>query len=198
MNWLYYICVGLVSFGVIAILGIITSGLIYKLVFSFYSSLVMFVIFILGLKQSDITSSTNEVKSGEPLVYTITDKYMSSEKDLMDRIDHLIEMKELFLNPGLTVQNVANSLRVNRTYISNIINRQKGVNFYQYINTYRINYAIELMRNNNAEKSLASIAEESGFKSKSTFYTFFKIVKKCTPGEYQNLYLNEDEDMTDI
>lgn len=123
---------------------------------------------------------------------------MSSEKDLMDRIDHLVEEEELFLNPGLTIQDVANSLRVNRTYISNIINRQKGVNFYQYINTYRINYAIELMRKNNAEKSLASIADESGFKSKSTFYTFFKIVKNCTPGEYQNLYLNEDENIIDI
>ncbi|MCK5809043.1 AraC family transcriptional regulator, partial [bacterium] len=62
-----------------------------------------------------------------------------------------------------------------------------GENFYVYINTARIKYAVELMKNKaNHKKSILEIAYESGFNSKSAFNTYFKNIIGATPHKFRN------------
>jgi AraC-like DNA-binding protein len=97
----------------------------------------------------------------------------------------LLETEKLFLNPQLNVQVLAERLKIPRTYVSYMVSRFTQKNFYDFINDYRLIHAKMLMKNmpSNGIK-IIDIAFESGFNSKSTFYTFFKIRTGQTPQEY--------------
>ena len=59
----------------------------------------------------------------------------------------------------------------NRTYLSRYFNRQNGQTFYDYVNSYRIQYAENLLKSTNFP--LPEIAIKSGFNSISTFRRVF-------------------------
>ncbi|MFP3802160.1 hypothetical protein, partial [Paraburkholderia sp. SIMBA_027] len=54
----------------------------------------------------------------------------------------VFESKELFLRKGITSASLAKSIKTNTTYLSEVINTQKGKNFVSYLNDLRINYAL--------------------------------------------------------
>ena len=70
----------------------------------------------------------------------------------------------------------------NRTYLGQYFH-SKGINFYAYINTLRVDYAIELMKQGG--KTLSEIAVESGYNSLRTFRRVFIEQKGCTPSEWE-------------
>jgi AraC-like DNA-binding protein len=104
---------------------------------------------------------------------------------LMIRICACFELEKPYLNPDLTLNDVAGMLRSNRSYISKAINTSTGATFFQFVNRYRALHAAELIRESGEMKfTLETIARQSGFNSMTTFYTFFKKEKGCTPGDY--------------
>ena len=74
---------------------------------------------------------------------------------------------------------------------SNINNEEKETNFCEWINSFRVEYAKDIMKeSSNADLTMVSIAERSGFSSRSVFYRAFKQREGLTPGEYkQRLHL---------
>lgn len=65
-----------------------------------------------------------------------------------------------------------------------LINRHFGINYYEFINRYRIEEAKRML----AESKGASITDiylAVGFNSKSVFYTFFKKLEGMTPTAYR-------------
>lgn len=119
-------------------------------------------------------------------------------EELAHRIATLLlrSMKEerLFLNPKLTIIDVAKHIDVNKTYISYYLNRCEGINFYDYVNRFRIEEACALMSEMTVEnrKLLTQVAEQSGFKSFSTFYRSFAKFKGVTPGDYARQHIKEE------
>jgi AraC-like DNA-binding protein len=70
--------------------------------------------------------------------------------------------------------------------LSQVINESFNQNFYDYINTYRIEESKRLLQNPESEKyKIISIAYDSGFSTKSAFYNAFRKNTGITPGEYQ-------------
>lgn len=119
-------------------------------------------------------------------------------EELAHRISTLLlrsmEEDRLFLNPKLTIMDVAKHIEVNKTYISYYLNRCEGINFYDYVNRFRIEEACVLMGEMTVKnrKLLVDVAELSGFKSFSTFYRFFAKFKGVTPGEYARQHIKEE------
>ncbi len=104
---------------------------------------------------------------------------------LMNKICICFELEKLFLNPNLSIHDVATSVSSNRTYISKAINTEAGVTFYKFVNRYRIQHALSLINApDNQKYTLEAIARQSGFNSMTTFYDFFRQEKGCTPREY--------------
>lgn len=59
------------------------------------------------------------------------------------------------------------------------------MNFYNFINRYRIQEAIKLMNSESSGKfSIEGIARQSGFNSRSSFYTAFKTETGLTPSSF--------------
>ena len=110
-------------------------------------------------------------------------KSANTDDELMERIIHLIEEKKLYLNSELTTSDIAKELNMHRNYISACVNSQKGHNFNRLLNSYRIEYAKQLMQQY-PDKKINTIANESGFANETSFYRTFKAITGMTPKEW--------------
>ncbi|MFK7750056.1 MAG: helix-turn-helix domain-containing protein [Kordia sp.] len=86
------------------------------------------------------------------------------------------EKSEAFLQQNTTLITVAKKLNTNTTYLSQIVNEQKGITFKNYITELRINYVLHKLKNDKVLRSysIKAIAKELGFKSEGAFSRAFK------------------------
>lgn len=101
-------------------------------------------------------------------------------------IDSFIRNEKKFLEPKYTLKTLSNQLNFGAGRISKAINRSLDKSFIDYINDMRVDYAKNILTNPHFEKyTITSIGLESGFNSKSTFYTVFKKHTNMTPLAYR-------------
>lgn len=136
---------------------------------------------------------------------TITDKIEIVEKykrsslkssisnEILEQIENCMLEDRLYTNPDLSLRNLAVILNIQEKYISEVINKLKGENFSEFVNSYRVSYAMRLLeKDENKDKTMLYILYEAGFNSKTTFNTTFKKVVGCTPIDYKNRFLECD------
>ncbi len=118
------------------------------------------------------------------------DKYLASglkdeEKELiLESLDDLMKTKKLFLNPELKITDVVEEVDFTRRQISQTINEKLHLNFYNFVNRYRISEARRIMDDEDFSKyTIEGVAHQVGFKSRSSFYTAFKSETGRTPSE---------------
>ncbi len=104
--------------------------------------------------------------------------------ELMQRICQLMEKGQLYLNPTLKLTDIAIALGTNRTTISNCINSQRGCSFPQFLNTYRVARAQELLRNQ-PDLKITEVSLSSGFSNEASFYRIFKSITGTTPTDWR-------------
>lgn len=103
---------------------------------------------------------------------------------LADRLEQLMHEKLLYLNPDLTMGELAQQLATNRTYLSDCLSNELQTTFYDYINQLRIERSVMPLMQNDNTLSLEQIATQSGFKSISTFRRAFRKLTGQLPSEY--------------
>lgn len=97
----------------------------------------------------------------------------------------VVEKREMYRNPTLTLGDVANDLSTTTKQVSGVINRGFEMNFNDFVNYYRVESVKNALANGRQrELTLLGIALESGFNSKSTFNRVFKQHTGKTPGQY--------------
>ncbi len=101
-------------------------------------------------------------------------------------LDALMSSREVFRNDELLITDVAKMIGSNRTYVSSYLNKERGVNFSDYVNGYRVEYAKKLL-DTSPDMNLVDVAERSGFASEASFYRVFKRITGKTPSEYRCL-----------
>lgn len=112
---------------------------------------------------------------------------MPTEKaeELVKKLIMLVESEVLYKDPEVSLEQLADRLDVNRTYLSHAINSLWGNNLNDFINYFRIKEARGLLLKAAAQnKNLLTVAYEVGFNSKSTFNRVFKEKTGLTPGQY--------------
>ena len=102
------------------------------------------------------------------------------EGTLVYRFQHLMQDELLFLRQGLTLQDVAERLDSNKTYISKMVNQTYGIGFPEVLNIMRVDYAQQYM-SSHSDASQEDIAKASGFQSASSFNSTFKRITGYTP-----------------
>jgi AraC-like DNA-binding protein len=117
---------------------------------------------------------------------------LETELDLKNTclIEHLgkhMKEKEPFLEPTLTLQDLALQMNIHARELSILINRHIGQHFFDFINKYRIEKAIEIIEKSSTnEFTIQQILFDVGFNSKSSFNTAFKKHTGLTPTQYRN------------
>lgn len=105
---------------------------------------------------------------------------------LFEKVERLLDREKPFLDPNYREDEMAKTLFTNRVYLSQTINAVAGMNFKMLLNTYRVKYAIVLMKEQ-PFMNIKQVAANSGFNSSNVFIASFHLVT----GEYPQQYLSK-------
>ncbi len=159
---------------------------------SLFLALSVFVILIgyFGLKQKEIfihyhDGSVDEISEPKAKYAGILLKEGEAE-ELADNIERFMEKEKPYLVSDLTLPDLANRLNVPPHHLSRVINETLGLNFFEFVNRYRIKEVKDKMMDPEfINFSLLGIAYESGFNTKSAFNRVFKKLTGMTPSAYK-------------
>lgn len=110
------------------------------------------------------------------------------EKELQQLIQYDLQVDKdtLFLDPNLTLPKLAAHLGIHAKSFSTLINKHYKMSFHEYINRKRIEVSkSKLLDSAYAQYTITAIGMESGFSSRSTFYSTFKKFVGCTPNQFK-------------
>ncbi|WEK70414.1 MAG: AraC family transcriptional regulator [Candidatus Chryseobacterium colombiense] len=128
-----------------------------------------------------VSEIVSEEKGNE---LSILNKKEDNEEVL--RLKQYMIEKKPFLNPSLTIQDISGEIGIPTRELSVLINHQLGQHFYDFVNTYRIENAMEILKDTTKTKvTILEILYEVGFNSKSSFNTAFKKYTGNTPTYYR-------------
>ena len=106
---------------------------------------------------------------------------------LLDKLTLIMNQEKPYLNDGVSLASLAESLDTNPKTLSYVINQYADKNYNDYINAWRVD---EVKARHNDPKydryKMLSLAFDCGFKSKSTFNLAFKKATGLSPSEYKN------------
>ena len=104
--------------------------------------------------------------------------------DIYKGILYQLEIRQVFLDSSLSLKKLSELLETNQTYLSNVVNRYFGCNLKELVNTYRVEYAKELLATGHC--ALSELPRSCGFASKSAFYSAFNKIVGVSPLSYQS------------
>jgi len=113
------------------------------------------------------------------------------DKDIINNV--LLKLNKFekeggYLNQKITLQILSKKMGTNAKYLSKIINTHKEKNFSNYLNDLRVEYAINRLHVDKQFRkySIDSIANESGFKSRRSFFGVFQKKTGISPSYFIN------------
>ncbi len=179
--WLLSIFLGVAFIWLAYTVAAYTSYIVGALSFTF----VLYLIILLLIFKNNEESAFFEEK----------EKYRNKEINedtqlLLKQKISIIEDKELYLNPNFSLEKAAEELKVSKHILSQYVNEKLEKSFSNLIKEYRVEKAKKLLE---TEKNytIENLGYDSGFNSKSTFFTAFKKITGFTPAEYQKSLLKQ-------
>ena len=113
--------------------------------------------------------------------------FVSSTEDVTNFsiIKLFFDNEKKYLKPLLSLSFISKNTGLNEAEIRSCIKNNTNLNFNEFVNQYRVNYAIKLMESGFLENHVMnSIAEKSGFNSPQTFYRSFAKFHSISPSKY--------------
>lgn len=165
----------------------------------FYITVIIFKYPILFSRNKDTTDRTQNihlipdlVEVSEPSKIQFSEENQDAkEKMIIAKIEKVMQDQKLYKNPNFSLNNLAHSISESRNTISSSLNNNLNKTFYNYINELRIEESKRLLSDEAMKHfSIEGIAAQSGFKTMSVFYRFFKDIEKVTPSVYRKRTLN--------
>ncbi|MGJ8691471.1 MAG: helix-turn-helix domain-containing protein [Thalassotalea sp.] len=102
------------------------------------------------------------------------------------KLDSLMLIKPMYLEPNLSMPQLADALSVSPNYLSQTLNSIYQMSFFDFINIQRIDFAKkQLLDPALSQKSVVEIAIDSAFNSRSAFYSAFKKHVGTTPLQFK-------------
>jgi AraC-like DNA-binding protein len=162
-----------------------------------FISLSAFIILVgyFGLKQQEIFSHyriKNQEYITEPKIkYAGSSLKVADANHYLEKLNSRMASEKPHLDPNLTLPQLANDLGIPSHYLSQIINENFGLNFFDFINQFRVEEVkTKIVDPEFDSYSLLGIAFECGFNSKSAFNRIFKKSTGLTPSEYKRMQSN--------
>lgn len=102
---------------------------------------------------------------------------------IFERILTYFDKEQPYLNPNLSIADVAKEVCTNRSYVAKAIKVYSGRNFCQFVNSYRVDYAVALSKKE-PDLKVCELSFRSGFNSPTAFSIAFKLIRGMPPGEW--------------
>jgi AraC-like DNA-binding protein len=202
LAWLYKLIVGLILIwsGVVILVFLRRFLNIGFLLDWFYIAIPVFIFYIgyHGIRQQVIYSAeslaqeTDNSRSGEANPVGAGEAYKKSGlrpvqmQMISEKMVRVMQADNLFLDSTLSLQELSSKLNVPPHHITQTLSEFIRKNFYDFVNSYRIDEFKKRIDKGDAENfSLLGIALDCGFNSKSSFNRIFKNMTGQTPSEYK-------------
>jgi len=196
LNWLKY-CIWGIGF-IYLVVGLIVTPLATFIPFDFnasmivYSLLILFVFFLgyFGIKHQGIfvensTHTSSLVESASLSEYKRSGLKEGDALLYQQKLSQLMKTAKPYLEPKLTLSNLADELDISVNHLSQVINQYEEKNFFDFVNSYRVEeFKVRAVDPANSNFSILAIALDSGFNSKSSFNQVFKKVTGKTPSQF--------------
>lgn len=114
-------------------------------------------------------------------------KKNTNPKHQIDIIElrHLMSSQQPYLNPDLKLHDLAQLLNTPPHILSNTINKELEMNFFEFVNRYRVEEFKQRVSSSDFKNySFLAIALDVGFNSKASFNRIFKKETGITPTQY--------------
>lgn len=198
-QWLFQFTTALTILYLIALVKNIFKFSEYEYIFEWVNSgLLIFQLFITCwylLKALNNPSLFRNIDSKLKLVADIILENKDSEPlagnekkqdETLLKLQQFMMAEKPYLNPSLTIQDIAATIQIPTRELSILINHELDQHFYDFVNSYRIEHAMEILKDTTKSKlTILEILYEVGFNSKSSFNTAFKKHTGYTPTDYR-------------
>lgn len=131
---------------------------------------------------------------------TGADKYarsgmtLATEQLIGERLIRRMTYKRDFLDAEIKLTDLAERIGTSPQLLSQYLNHVLGLNFFDYVNRFRVAEVQQLMRDEaNADCTLLELAFAAGFNSKSTFNASFKHLCGMSPSGWRNTHARTSE-----
>ncbi|MDJ0917215.1 MAG: helix-turn-helix domain-containing protein [Woeseiaceae bacterium] len=190
--WLKYTAIGFTAIWSLRVFAFFAPKLGLKASADFLGTLANFPTILLvcwmvalGLSQRQYASGVGQsAQAPEP----DNERSRSPNPALVRKLEHLMDNVRVYQDPDLDVEGLADSVGISPRSLSALINGHYGINFYDFVNSYRVSEAKRLLQDPDAKNmTIQRVFETAGFSSKSTFNTFFKKITGKTPSEFRRL-----------
>lgn len=117
-------------------------------------------------------------------------KYKNSQlksidlKHVAEKLTNLLELEKIYRQEDLNLSELASRIGISNHQLSEYLNHELKISFFQLIHKYRINEAKEKLLTEPNE-TILSIAFQVGYQSKSSFNEIFKKETGSTPTEFR-------------
>jgi AraC-like DNA-binding protein len=201
LAWLRYLIYGV---------GLVWLAVFFRNDIIIFSLVAMFVMLLgyFGIKQVGIFTQSRPTQAIDPEPDTAIEekqialfkqpkaRYLKStlspevQKAIHEKLKNSMDKQKLFLNPELTITELASILEVHSNHLSQVINSMESKTFYDFVNGRRIEEFKRIVAlPENQKYTLLALAFECGFNSKTAFYRNFKNVT----GQSPTLYLKQKQ-----
>lgn len=181
LRWLTYILSLFFAIFAVWLISTVRSSAFTSILYNLLCSAIFFMLCFFIARQENMT---NILDFKEPIMTQMESiEELGKDYQFEERFEELFRQHKIHLNTDLTIIDLAAALNTNRTYISNYINQKLNTTYYLYVNSWRLEQAIELLLN--TQLPLDDVALKSGFNSRSSFRRNFLKQYGCTPGEFR-------------
>lgn len=143
--------------------------------------ILIYILSFYGLHQTAVHQSEEE-DSGSYKNSTLS---IEVKQEIKNRITSYVEKEKAYLLPDLKMDYLSKALNIPKYQITEVLNTEVGKNFFQFVNSYRVEAVKQMLSNPQLKYSIEAIGYECGFSSKSSFYTVFKKMTGTTPINYR-------------
>lgn len=147
--------------------------------FNLYLAISIYYIGIKGYK-----SATSVIHKNRKHMDCISSKLENKDMaDVEKRLGEQLETQRVYLNPDITLDELAKLIKTSPENLSFVINNKFSKSFRDLINSYRINAVKSRLQKSN-HLTILDIALDCGFNSQASFYRAFKKFEGMTPKAY--------------
>ena len=126
------------------------------------------------------------VKDNDTPKYQTSNLTDDSMEKYLSELDKIMKEEKLYMDNNLSLPGLANKLNLKPYQVSQIINQKKNSNFYDYINSFRVEEAKRRLSDPAQNHiSVLGIGLDVGFNSKTSFNSNFKKLENTTPSAYR-------------
>ncbi|WP_226668742.1 helix-turn-helix domain-containing protein [Microbulbifer aggregans] len=152
-------------------MGIADNYVTFILINAFFAYSLTYAHQLLDTKPEESREPVNEDEPSEPAIA---------------KVRNAMENERIYLKKNLNLEQFSERIDLPAKEVSSVINKHFGTNFFEFVNSYRVEAAKALLADSEkSDMTVLDVLLESGFNSKSAFHRFFSRLVGMSPTEYR-------------